>query len=308
MPEDAYVIATNLLEGSTKAEKILLDTMRRSPGENPVEDVLKDARVSHFSSVAPTLLRDFIRARELTDASDSRLNSTLPKRKGTASDVRGEVDCLLLRAFQKRADPVTARLPVPTSKSDESLPIKESELQAIFEEACDNQAQDEDRIDAIKDNVQRDEVMNVGEDFGALEQGVRQVENRDKEIDDIDDGDNIADLVLGMDREAEQLLLTKMKKPLTCERDAIGDAKVSHFFALPKDLLKYCIMARDKQAFADEQNLPTTDHMEDRASLGSTKILPFSKYQYFARGVIYQWSLLVQNLPFPISLVPCCII
>jgi hypothetical protein len=51
-----------------------------------------------------------------------------------------------------------------------------------------------------------------------------------------------------------------------------------------------------------------TDHSENVAWLGSTKIIFVSKYQDFAPGVIYQWSLLVKDLPFPISLVLCCIV
>jgi hypothetical protein len=192
----------------------------------------------------------------MSNATKTHLADGLPKKKGTVGDVKNKVDCLLLRAFEKR----DARLPAGDQQ------MAEDTLNDVFKDACHTPAEDLDEdFDGLGRELLEAARLGVDEDFGVLQYMDDQDIDEASGGGDIDADEDDDDLKIGnnnvateMNREAELLLFAKMKKPQSSNREVISNAKLSRFSQLTKEQLRYFIQARDGVALTDKTNLPKT--------------------------------------------------
>ena len=101
-----------MLEGNRTAEATLLELMKQPQDASPEERVahIANAKATHFAKLSVSLLKDFIRARKLTDASDASLDKSFPK-KGTVKTFKAGENCLHAMAYELRGALVTAKPP-----------------------------------------------------------------------------------------------------------------------------------------------------------------------------------------------------
>ena len=173
-----------LLEENAECERALIQLMGGQEDANVI--TFEGAEMTHFLKMKPQLLKAFIKARMLDDATATELEK-MPK-KGTISEAEKGVQCkrtskpVLIRwAHDVRGHPVKAKIPVHRAEQAEI-----SQVQHLFTRTDEEGEGDVDFLDDLQQDIliQRDAGI---QDTAAGE------ESNDESVDNEDAGENILD-------------------------------------------------------------------------------------------------------------------